>query len=529
MAKSSECIHMENGYDEGSYIYYPVLIIGAGETGIAMGCRLKDELGFDQFRLFDRQAGLGGRPAILYSFSFAPNHKWTSFYAPGSEIIKYLQGVCQKYQILDKIQLNTDVSEVRWLEEEELWEVTLTHLTPGTGDLSEKERRQYISAHSEQSVYLRREKVRAKVIVSAVGGLVEPKSWPDTIPGIKEFEGDVFHTARWKKDVDLNGKDVVVVGTGCSAAQIVPLLTKAPYNAKSVTQLMRSPPWVSPRFAPSYGGEKFSERRSKLFSRVPGLARLLRTLVFILTEIEFQTLFFNNKFSVKGRKKAEARLLQHMKAIAPEKYHEILTPDYGLGCKRRIFGSDWFASMNDPNFLLTTQPLTSVQPRGITLGPGRTYPASNKIDSKAPTDEIKLPADTIILANGFDLSTWLHPLRVVGKGGKLLQDVWDERGGPQAYMGAAMDGFPNFFILFGPNTATGHSSVILASENMVNYTLHFLKPLLKGDVRTFEVKKDAEVAWTNAMQEELKYTVWTTGGCHSWYKNDVGWNATAYP
>ena len=421
------------------------------------------------------------------------------------------------------------MSEVRWLEEEELWEVTLTHLVPGTGDLSEKERRQYISAHGEQSVYLRREKVRAKVIASAVGGLVEPKSWPDTIPGIKDFEGDVFHTARWKKDVDLDGKDVVVVGTGCSAAQIVPLLTKAPYNAKSVTQLMRSPPWVSPRFAPSYGGEKFSKGRSKLFSRVPGLARLLRTLVFILTEIEFQTLFFNNKLSVKGRKRAEAKLLQHMKAIAPEKYHEILTPDYGLGCKRRIFGSDWFASMNDPNFLLTTQPLTSVQPRGVTLGPGRTYPAPDKKDSKAPMDEIKLPADSIILANGFDLSTWLHPLRVIGKGGKLLQDVWDERGGPQAYMGAAIDEFPNFFILFGPNTATGHSSVILASENMVNYTLRFIKPILNGDVRTFEVKKDAEVAWTKAMQEELKYTVWTTGGCHSWYKNDVGWNATAYP
>ena len=413
---------------------------------------------------------------------------------------------------------------MRWLTEEELWEVTIAHMVPGTGDWSEKERLRHISNHGEQSVYLKYETVRAKVVTSAAGGLVEPKDWPNTIPGSETFKGDIFHSARWDQKVSLDGKDVIVVGTGCSAAQLIPELTKAPYNAKSVTQLMRSPPWVVPRPKPPFGQEKYQR-----YIKIPGVARLLRTFMFLYAELDFRRTFFNTEYSVKGRKRLESLLMKHMKKTVPEKYHEILTPNYGVGCKRRISDNAWLPEMNNPKFHLTTQPLTSVQPNGVTLGPGRTYPDPKDSSSKAPMDEVKLPADTIILANGFDVSTWLHPLKVVGKEGKQLQEVWDERGGPQAYMGSAMDGFPNFFILFGPNTATGHSSVILASENMVEYTLKFLKPLLSGDVKTFEVKKNAEVSWTTDIQEQLKDTVWTTGGCHSWYKTESGWNATAYP
>ena len=200
-----------------------------------------------------------------------------------------------------------------------------------------------------------------------------------------------------------------------------------------------------------------------------------------------------------------------------------------MGCKRRIFDAFWLDSLNDPKIDLTTQPITSLQPRGVTLGPGRMYPSSETKDSKAPTDERRLPADVIVLANGFELTTWLSPLRVIGKGGAVMQEVWDERGGAQAYMGSAMDGFPNFFIIFGPNTATGHSSVILASENMVEYTLKFIKKILRKDVKTFDVKKEKEIAWTNDMQEKLKGTVFNSGGCHSWYKKDDGWNSVAYP
>ena len=468
-------------------------------------------------------------PAVFYSFSFCPNNKWTTFHPPGHEIVKYLQGVCDKYQIVDKVQLNTEVTEARWLEDEELWEVTLTHMVAGTGDLSERERKEKIAERGRDSVYMREEIVRAKIIASAAGGLVEPKGWPDQIPGRETFEGDIFHSARWDYDVDLSGKDVIVVGTGCSAAQFVPRLTKAPYNAKSVTQLMRSPPWVVPRPLPPFGAEKWEKWSPTLLGKIPGLSRSLRTLLFLYSEYDYFKIFHNKPSNQRARAKMEAQLLHHMRRSVPEKYHEILTPDYGVGCKRRIFDATWFPGLHDPNVDLTTQPLTSLQAKSVTLGPGRTYPDPKNTSSPARTDEITLPADTVILANGYDVTTWLHPLRIRGKGGKYMHDVWEERGGPQAYMGAAMDGFPNFFIIFGPNTATGHSSVILASENMANYSLKFMKPLLNGDVKTFEVKKEAEVAWTSDMQEKLKDTVWMSGGCHSWYFTANGWNSTAYP
>jgi len=467
--------------------------------------------------------------AVFYSFSFSPNLKWTSSHPPGPEIVKYLQEVCEKYRIVDKIELNTNVSEARWLEDEELWEVTLTHMAPGAGDLSEKERQQRIREVGEEAVYVGREIVRAKILASAVGGLVEPKSWPDHIPGRETFEGNIFHSARWDYNVDMNDKNVVVVGTGCSAAQFVPRLTKSPVNAKSVTQIMRSPPWVIPRPTPPFGEEAWAKWSPTVLGTVPGLAYALRAMIFFYAELDFYKIFGRDERSEKARAKIEAQLLKHMKATVPEKYHEILTPDYGVGCKRRIFDASWFPGLNDPRIELTTLPITSIQPREVTLGPGRSYPDPKDETSSVSKEQVKLPADVIILANGFDVTTWLHPLKVIGKGGKLLHDVWDERGGPQAYMGAAMDGFPNFFIIFGPNTATGHSSVILASENMVNYSLKFMKPILNGDVRTYEVKKEAEVAWTRDIQEKLKLTVFATGGCQSWYKTDNGWNSTAYP
>ncbi len=405
-------------------------------------------------------------------------------------------------------------------------------MAPGTGDLSTKERRKMMAERGRESVYIKEEIIRAKIVCSAAGGLVEPNAWPDTIPGRDQFEGPIFHSARWDHNVDLRDKDVIVMGTGCSAAQFVPRLTKEPYNAKSVTQVMRSPPWVVPRpdplmgFIPEPAWEKWTP---VIFPKFPFLARIYRTFLFSLTEVEFHLIFTDKEIAAKTRKKQEAALIRHMKKVVPEKYHEILTPDYGVGCKRRVFDAFWLDSLNDPKIELTTQPVTSIQPKSVTLGPGRTYPNPEDTTSKAPTDEKHLPADAIILANGFELTTWLSPLRVIGKDGAVMQEVWDSRGGPQAYMGNAMDGFPNFFMIFGPNTATGHSSVILASENMVEYSLKFIRKILNHDVKTVDVKKEKEIEWTNMMQEKLKGTVWQSGGCHSWYKTENGWNATAYP
>ncbi|KAH3918183.1 hypothetical protein HBI56_144170 [Parastagonospora nodorum] len=533
-----ETIRRVNGYEKDAYTYYPVVIVGAGASGIAMACQLKQQLGFDQFRVFDRQAGIGGTwwinrypgvacdvPAAFYSFSFAQNPGWTSFHPPGKEIVRYYHQVCERFKITDKIELNTDIEECRWLEEEQLWQVTIRRMTAGMGDLSAKDRAKVVQEKGEAAVYSETEIVKAKVVVSCVGGLVEPKGWPDDIKGIENFKGKMFHSARWDETVDFTDKNVVVVGTGCSSAQLVPRLPNAPYNAKKVTQLMRSPPWVVPSTATPGGDEWWEKNGPKLMKNIPGAKEFLRFFIFATAELQFLQLFPNTPYAEKSRKVYEEQVLKHMRKLVPEKYHAIMTPDYGVGCKRRIFDKRWLKSLNDEKIDLTTQPLNRVTETGVVIGPGATYPKNIN-----PEDypEREVPADIIVLANGFDTTRWLHPLKVVGKNNTDLVTLMDERGGAQAYQGTAMDGFPNFFLIFGPNTATGHSSVVMASENMVAYSLRFIRLILAGDVSTVDVKKSAEQRFTSEIQHALKDTVWQSG-CSSWYYTENGWNSTVYP
>lgn len=395
----------------------------------------------------------------------------------------------------------------------------------GMGDLSYKDRAKVVEEKGEHAVYSETEIIKTKIVISCVGGLVEPRGWPDEIPGLDKFKGKVFHSARWDETVDLRDKNVVVVGTGCSSAQIVPRLPNAPYNARSVTQLMRSPPWVVPAMSPPGGDEWWEKNSPKILTAIPGLKGLLRFLIFIGAEGDFLKLFPNTPYADKHRKLCEERLLAWVRKTVPEKYHEIMTPDYGVGCKRRIIDKRWLKSLNDSKIELTTMPLTRLTESSVILGPGVTYPKDAK-EEDYPEREV--PADVIVLANGFDTSRWLHPLRAVGKGGKDLVEVMEERGGAQAYQGTAMDGFPNFFLIFGPNTATGHSSVVMASENMVNYSLNFIKMILNGEASTVDVKHEAETAYTREVQEALKDTVWQSG-CSSWYYTKDGWNSTVYP
>ena len=357
-----------------------------------------------------------------------------------------------------------------------MWEVTLRRMVAGMGDLSSKERIKIAQEKGEHAVYSETEIVKSKVVLSCVGGLVEPRGWPDEIKGIENFKGNMFHSARWDESVDFTDKNVVVVGTGCSSAQLVPRLPNAPYNAKSVTQLMRSPPWVVPAQTPPGGDEWWEKNGPKIMRNVPGLKELLRFLIFAGAEAGFLRMFPNTPYSEKGRKAYEEKTLQNMRKHVPEKYWDIMTPDYGVGCKRRIFDKRWLRSLNDSKIELTTQPLSRVTEHGVVIGPGATYPANAK---KEDYPEREIPADVIVLANGFDTTRWLHPLKVIGKDGKDLVQVMEDRGGAQAYQGTAVDGFPNFMMIFGPNTATGHSSVVMASESesypsLLAYTIKLL-------------------------------------------------------
>ena len=460
----------------------------------------------------------------MYSYSFAPFYTSEQLYPSGSDMVKYLQRVATQYKLSDKIQLNTDVTEVRWVERDHQWQIILSFLVEGMGDLSEADRKQKVATHGREAVYVGQVKVRAKVVVSCVGILVEPNAWPTNIPGDDLFRGTIFHCARWRNDVDFRGKDVVVIGTGSSAAQAVPSLFKTPFEVKSVTQIMRSPPWVMPRLEEPFGKEKYARYAPTIMRYFPILGYLFRIGLFLLVEAIWKTVF--QQKNVRWRAAIEKSTLERTHALIPKKYHAIMTPGYGYGCKRRVFDSEWLKSMNNANFFLTARSLKSLHPDGIVLGPSPN-PPDEAVESNMSTEDAHLHADIIILANGYEATRWLHPLKVYGRSGRSMHDVWNERGGAQAYMGTAMDGFPNFFMAGGPNTANGHSSFILGSESIVEYVLKIVGPVLRGDAIYVEPKKESEIQWTSDVQRDLKKTVFP--GCTSWYQDENGWNSTMYP
>ena len=453
------------------------------------------------------------RPTALYSFSFAPYYTSTQIYPSGQDYVKYLYNIAERHRILDKIQLNTDVTEIRYVEEESEWEVKLSYLLPGMGDLSARERQK------RGLVSFKEESIRAKIVISCVGVLVEPNAWPSSVPGADVFQGDIIHSARWQSDTDLKGKDVIVIGSGCSAAQIIPSLLQT--EVKTVTQVMRTAPWVSPRIDEPFGKEAYARYAPTVFRLFPVLGYTIRCTIFLFTEFLWLTVFQRNNVSL--RRMAEKSSLAHMRSKVPKKYQKITTPTYSYGCKRRIFDNDWLESMSSSKFRLTVHPLKALEARSVTLGPMDW----EEPESMQPLDDVRFPADVIMLANGFEATRFLHPLDVYGRHGLAIHDLWAQRGGAQAYMGTAVDGFPNFFVTVGPNTFVGHSSVILGIESTVGYILKLISPVLNGDALTVEPKMEAALRWTADIQRSMQYTVFA--GCKSWYNDERGWNSIMYP
>jgi cation diffusion facilitator CzcD-associated flavoprotein CzcO len=201
-----------------------------------------------------------------------------------------------------------------------MWDIKVQHMAVGVGDLSAFDRQSLINDRGRDAIYMREENIRTKILISAVGGIVEPKQFPESIPGKEVFQGDIFHSARWNYDVNLKDKEVIVVGTGCSAAQFVPRLTHE-YGAKSVTQIMRSPPWVVPRVQPPFGKENWEKWAPWINTHIPGFAKSLRILTFLTAEYDWR-LFGVEEYHEKERKKLEGELIKHMKQTTPQKYHE---------------------------------------------------------------------------------------------------------------------------------------------------------------------------------------------------------------
>ncbi|KAE8371082.1 hypothetical protein BDV26DRAFT_299123 [Aspergillus bertholletiae] len=497
-----------------TYQYYPVVIIGAGISGIAAACRLKQELGLDQFKVFEKEAGIGGTwlthqypgvacdiPASLYSFSFAQNPNWTTLKPSGREILNYLASVCRQFDIEKNIQLRTEIRTLEWIEESQEWEITT------------------LQQHPVSSQSAKKQVIWARAVVSAAGKLNQPRLSTIGIPGIEHFKGDVIHTSQWNKNIDLSGKNVVVLGSGCSAAQVIPELVSPRHNVKSVTQLMRSSPWVFPNLLSPAALGLWETYMPWMLRHIPGLTRIVRTVILLVVELQYYRIK-RSAFSPNSRLKD--KLLQYMRRSVPETYYEILTPGYEVGCKRIVHDAGWFQSLQHPKVTLSISSVKRVDDHTIVINSTSNGPGSDPV-------EVCVPADAIILATGYNTSTLFHGIRIIGKYGKNLHHLWEERGGPHAYMGIAVDHFPNFFMLFGPNSSSGHSSAIVNIENSMNYCLKFIRGIVTGEISSWEVKIASCKQWTSKIQDASAKSIWVSGGCTNWYVDQAGWNSMIYP
>lgn len=404
--------------------------------------------------------------------------------APYAELQAYLQKVSNEYDLTPRITFQATVKRCEWIEDRNRWRLTIHD---GKSDT--------IFHHECQFLY------------SGTGILVEPRE-PD-IPGVDTFRGPLVHPSRWRDDISLKGKDVVVVGNGCTATQIVPAIAD---DAKSVTQYIRSKHWIIPPVLPREFEGILPPVRF-LFRWVPGFMGFIRLVIFLGAENDWRG-FLMTKDGERYRKSKERWAIRYTKKHAPEKYHDMLIPDFPFGCKRRIHDPGYLDALHKDNVDVLEDPILEVVPEGV-----RTKDGIKK-------------ADFIVMANGYSTNTYLPNIEVVGKYGKTLTQHWDEFGGPEAYNSVLVNGFPNFFMLLGPNTATGHTSTILAIENAVNYSLRIIKPILDKRSLTVDVKREAEQRDVDEIQAALQKTVWHMD-CKSWYARDAngnyGRNSSTYP
>lgn len=458
-----------------------VAIVGAGFAGLAMGIRLQ-QAGLDDFVLYERRQGLGGTwydnhypgaacdvQSHLYSFSFEPKPDWTRRFAPQQEILSYLEHCADKYGIRRHLRLGTTVTSAVFDEAASRWTIT-------TQDGAR--------AHYRHLIF-------------CTGGLSRP-AFPD-IPGLASFRGKVMHSAQWDDDYPLDGKTVGVIGTGASAIQIVPAI--APRVGR-LHVFQRTPPWIVPK-----PDGPISPRRRALYAAFPFLQRLARLALYWQREA-LAPGFFRFPGLLRVGEWVSRRHLA--KSVKDPELRRKLTPHYRMGCKRVLPTNDWYPALQRANVELVTDGVAEVRERSVVTRDGR-----------------ERPVDALVLATGFQAAELVAPFVVRGRGGRELNEVW--RDGPEAYLGTTVSGFPNLFLIVGPNTGLGHSSMILMIESQVQYILDSLQAARARGLRTIDVLPEAQARYNQRLQARLSRTVWNTGGCVSWYLTRNGRNTTLWP
>ncbi|MEU1853474.1 NAD(P)/FAD-dependent oxidoreductase [Streptomyces sp. NPDC019990] len=458
-----------------------VAVVGSGFGGLGAAVRLRRE-GVTDFVVLERASSVGGTwrdnsypgcrcdvPSHLYSFSFAPNPDWPRTFSGQEHIRAYLEHVTDVFRLRPHIRFGSEVKRMSWNGQRLCWDIETS-----SGSLS------------------------ADIVVSATGPLSDPKI-PD-IPGLDSFPGQVFHSARWDHDYDLRGKRVAMVGTGASAAQIVPAVQP---GVSRLTLFQRTPPWVLPRVDRNISG---AERW--LHRRLPFTSQLRRGLLWGIREAQVQA--FTRHPQQLGLVEELAR--RHMaRSVKDPALRAKLTPDYRIGCKRILLSSDYYPALARPNVDVVASGLTEV--RGSTL---------------VAADGSEAEADAIVFGTGFHVTDLPIAERVVGADGRTLAETW--KGGMEALRGASAAGFPNWMTIIGPNTGLGNSSMILMIESQLNYLADFVRQLdVLGGRVALDARPSAVRAWNHRVQERMKRTVWNTGGCTSWYLDAGGRNTTIWP
>ena len=458
---------------------HDIAIVGSGFSGLGMAIRLKQE-GMNDFVVLERADEVGGTwqantypgcacdvPSHLYSFSFAPNPGWTQTYSPQPEIWSYLRRCADTFGIRPHLRLGCAVESATWLATERRWELETSQGT-----------------------------IRARVLVAGMGPLTEPRI-PD-IPGLDDFEGDVFHSARWNHDADLAGKRVASIGTGASAIQYVPAIQPV---VEQLHVFQRTPPWVMP-----HSNRPISRHEQRLYRALPFLQRLMRGGIYATREM----LVLGFVFSPRLMKVVERIARKHLeRQISDPELRARVTPDYTIGCKRILPSNRWYRTLGKPNVELVTDGVSEVRARSIVAADGS-----------------EREVDAIVLGTGFQVTDIPAAQRIRGRGGRLLDDVW--QGSPRAHLGSTVEGFPNLFFLLGPNTGLGHSSMVYMIESQIAHVMGALQLMRERGAATIEVRADAQDRYNAALERRLGGTVWNTG-CASWYLDRTGRNATIWP
>ena len=457
------------------------LIIGAGFAGICAAIKLK-EAGFNNFIIVERANHLGGTwrdnnypgaacdvESHLYSYSFEQNPNWSRQFGPQQEILNYMDHCAEKYGINPHIQLNTSVEKAVFDEQQGQW---------------------FVSCNTGVTY-------QAQTVISCSGGLSQP-ALPD-IKGIEDFKGKMFHSAQWDHSYNLQGKTAAVIGTGASAIQIVPAIAPV---VKELQLFQRTPPWILPK-----PDKAISAFRQRMYNAIPFTRHFYRWQLYWTHEVA--ALGFTRRPGIlKLASSMATRFLK--KSVKDEALRKKLTPTYTMGCKRVLLSNEYYPALQRQNVTVITDHIAGINATGIKTVDGTQH-----------------NVDVIVLATGFQAAEGVVMFEIKGKNGISLNEAWKD--GAEAYLGTSVAGFPNLFMVVGPNTGLGHSSMILMIEAQVHYLMEAIKLMKAQSLKYVDIKPETQAAFNADLQQKLSKTVWQSGGCISWYQTKTGKNVTLWP